>query len=129
MTEWYGDMIEVAGICGDDVARELCHKLPGIYLYVPRKMTENTALNLIDRDMAERLMAGLGGGRIEIPGNRRPASETFEKVEALIDKGLTTRQVALQLGITQAYVFQLRRKAGVPKIANRPDPRQLPLFD
>lgn len=129
MTVWSGDMADVAEICGDEVARELCEKLPGIWLYIPKKWTANTALHHIDRQMAERLMAAFGGGKIETPGKRRSADDTFRAVEELVDRGLTTQQIALQLDITQAYVFQLRRRAGAPKIASKPDPRQRPLFE
>ena len=126
---WRGDMADVARTCGDDVARELCDKLPGIDLYVPSKLTgKDHLLNRIDRAIAERLMAGLGGGEVRIPAKRRSWRETFELVEALVDQGLTTQQIALQLGITQSYVFRVRHKAGAIKISRKPDPRQQSIF-
>lgn len=66
MTEWSGDMAGVAAVCGDDVARELCEKLPGIWLYIPRSWTDDTMLHRIDKAKAERLMAALGGDKIDI---------------------------------------------------------------
>ena len=126
---WRADMAEVARLCGDDVARELCEKLPGIRLYVPHDFTEHNPVRLLNRSTARRLMAKFGGGPITIPKLRRSWQETYREVEALLDEGLTTQQIALKLGITQHYVFQVRRKAGAVKIANRPDSRQLSLFD
>ncbi len=129
MTVWKGDMADVAEICGDDVAQELCDKLPGIKLYVPQKINRKTPLNHIDIQIANRLMAQFGGDALNIPSNRKTFHETFDAVEALVEKGLTTQEIALRLGITQSYVFKVRRNAGAPKIASKVDPRQLPLFD
>ena len=122
-------MADVAEICGDNVARELCEKLPGIKLYVPQKLTKQNPINRLDRGTAEKLMKEFGGDGLNIPSKRKTFHETFEAVEALVDKGLTTQEIALKLGITQSYVFKVRRNAGAPKITNKPDPRQMPLFE
>lgn len=129
MSDWRGDMADVAEMCGEDVARELCSKLPGIQLYVPSSLTQKTPLNRIEKDIAEQLIAQFCGDTLSVPSQRNSSSDTFAAVEALVDKGLTTQEIALKLGITQAYVFQVRRKAGAPRIANKVDPRQLPLFE
>lgn len=129
VTDWRGDMADVADICGEDVARELCEKLPGIQLYVPKSPKEESRVNRLEKAAAERLIMHFGGDTLRVPSSRRSSRETFEAVEALIDKGLTTQEIALRLGITQAYVFKVRRQAGAPRIAHRPDPRQLPLFE
>jgi hypothetical protein len=129
MTAWRGDMADVAEICGDAVARELCEKLPGILFYVPKRIRDKGQIGLLSDAIANTLVSNFGGDTLYIPSKRKTFYETFEAVEALVDKGLTTQQIALKLGVTQAYIFQVRRKAGAPKIANKPDPRQLPLFE
>ena len=95
---WRADMAEVARLCGDDVARELCEKLPGIRLYVPHDFTEHNPVQLLNRSIARRLMAKFGGGPITIPKLRRSWQETYREIEALLDEGLTTQQIALKLG-------------------------------
>jgi hypothetical protein len=129
MTNWSGDMADVADICGNDVARELCEQLPGIRLYVPAELSESNPLTRIDLAIAERLIAMLPGSELYIPSRRKSSQETLAAIEALLDRGLSTQDIALELDITQAYIFKLRREKGVPKIAHRPDPRQLPLFE
>jgi hypothetical protein len=47
MTAWRGDMADVAEICGDAVARELCEKLPGILFYVPKRIRDKGQIGLL----------------------------------------------------------------------------------
>ena len=122
MTVWRGDMAEVAEACGDDVARELCEKLPGIRLYVPHDFTMRNPIKYIDPSIARRLMAKFGGASITIPKRRRSWKDAYAAVETLLDQGMNTQQIALLLGVTQHYIFQLRRKAGAAKIAKHSDP-------
>ncbi len=129
MTEWSGDMADVAEICGENVAQELCDKLPGILLYVPKSPREQGPICKLDGAIAERLITQFGGDKIYIPSKRKTFMDTFEIIEELVDEGLTTQEIALKLGVTQTYVFKVRRKAGAPKISSKPDPRQLPLFE
>lgn len=129
MTEWRGDMADVADICGEEVAAELCAKLPGILLYVPKKYRDKGKIAYLNPRLAESLVAHFGGDTIYIPSKRKTYQDTFQEIEALVDKGLTTAEIALKLGVTQGYVFKVRKKAGAPLIANKPDPRQISFFD
>ncbi len=129
MIQWRGDIADVAAICGDDVARELCEALPGILLYVPKNPRDTGPVGRLSDATAATLITHFGGDTIYIPSKRKTFHDTFEAVEALVEKGLTTREIALKLGVTQTYVFRVRKKAGAVRIANKPDPRQLPLFD
>lgn len=129
---WRGIMGTIAERCGAAVAHALMDALPGTRFYVPQKYTEGGPLAALTRDQAEALIAEFGGDIIYIPSRltTRPRPEDrFDEVEALIDEGLTTSEIAAKLGISQTYVFRIRKAAGAPKIANKPDPRQLPLFD
>lgn len=122
-------MADVAEICGDDVARELCEKLPGIDLYIPKTPKEKSRVNELSEATAASLVENFGGDTLGVPSSRRSSQDTFNEIETLVDKGLTTQEIALKLGITQSYVFKLRRESGATRIANKPDPRQLPLFE
>lgn len=133
MTAWRGIMGEVAEKCGNTVAIALMEKLGGATIYVPKKYLGTGPLAAVGKDLAEPLIEIYGGQTINVPSKlatRRPPPEShFGKIEALIDKGLTTAQVAARLGISQTYVFQIRRRVGAPKIAQKVDPRQKSLFD
>ncbi|MGR3760910.1 hypothetical protein ACUXV3_12385 [Roseobacteraceae bacterium NS-SX3] len=128
MSEWTGDMADVAAICGDHVARALCQRLAGIVLYVPKKARDRGPVAELPPEVAESLIASFGGDTIYIPSQRPSYMETFKAIEALVDKGLTVQQIALRLGYTEAWIRRCRSKAGAPSIPDKPDPRQLPLF-
>ena len=122
----------VAEKCGEKVAEALMEELPGTRFYVPMKFTEKGPLAQIGKENAEALIAEYSGDFIYVPSKfaMRPSlSERFDEIEALVDKGLTTSQIAAKLGISQTYVFQIRKDMGAPKISKKPDPRQLPLFE
>ncbi|WP_152610756.1 hypothetical protein [Ruegeria sp. ANG-R] len=121
-------MADVADICGEDVALQLCERLPGIVVNVPKVVIETGYITKLDVDIAERLVAGFGGDRVYVPSQRPTFRETFAAIECLVDKGLTVPQIALRLGYTESWVRRCRKKAGAPQIPNKPDPRQLPLF-
>lgn len=122
----------VAEQCGDQVAEALMRELPGSRFYVPKKFTHGGPLAQIGQELAEVLIAAFGGDIIYVPSRssmRTTVAERFEEIEELIDAGLTTSQIAARFGISQTYVFQIRKEMGAPKISKKPDPRQLPLFD
>ncbi|MCV6583982.1 MAG: helix-turn-helix domain-containing protein [Marinibacterium sp.] len=122
----------VADRCGDACAHALQRTLPGTRFYVPQKYTDKGPLAGLDRQYADALIAEFGGDIIYVPSllsTRVRPEDRFEEVEALVDQGLTTSEIAARLGISQTYVFRIRKAAGAPKIANKVHPDQLPLFD
>lgn len=132
MSNWRGIMGSVAEKCGDAVAAALMEELAGSVVYVPKKFMENGPLKAIGQEKAEALIAEFAAETLYIPSRlaaRADYRDMFEKVEKLVDEGLTTSEIAGRLGISQGYVFQVRRRAGAPKIAKKPDPRQISLFD
>lgn len=129
MTVWSGDMETIADIYGDEIAQEILDRFPGLRFYVPKKVSTNSSLANLSKEAADALINQFGGGHIYVQSKRRSFEDTYRQIEDLVDKGMSTRDIALKLGITQAYVFQVRSKAGAPKISSKRDPRQLPLFD
>lgn len=131
MKAWRGIMGAVAEKCGVKVAEALMSELPGTRFYVPKKFTEAGPLAPLGQQLADAFIAEYAGDIVYIPSRletRPTAAERFEEIEALVDEGLTTSQIAARLGISQARVFQIRREVGAPKISKKPDPRQLALF-
>lgn len=107
---WTGDMADVAEQCGDDVAAELAARVPGIMIHVPAAMSEKSVLQLIEPAIAERLIDRFAGDTLYI-SRRRPRSRKAA-VKALYEAGVSPRQIALQLGISQRRVQQLKKSAG-----------------
>lgn len=129
MSEWRGDLADVADICGETVAAELAETLPGIVLYVPKRPREGSPLNRLSDGTRANLVEAFGGDEIYIPSKRPTSAETFSAIEQLIEKGLTVQAVALKLGITEQWVMRCRKQAGAVKIRHRPDPRQMNMFE
>lgn len=132
MKHWRGIMGAVAEKCGVNVAEALMEELPGTRFYVPKKFTENGPLAPLGKELAEAFIAEYAGDIVYIPSKleaRPTAQQRFGEIEALVDAGLTTSQIAAKLGISQARVFQIRREVGAPKISKKPDPRQLAFFE
>ncbi len=132
MTQWRGIMGDVAEKCGDHVARALMRQLPGTQLYVRKNYAEKGPLARLEKADAEALIGAFAGQYIDVPSllaTRTKPEDRFSDVEALIDEGLTTSEIAARLGVSQRYVFKIRKAAGAPRIANKVHPDQLPLFD
>ena len=116
---WRGIMGQIAAACGDDVALALMENLSGVRFYVPKKPKPDAILSFLTEDQAARFVAEYSGLFVYIPSNLRdkPTSlETFNAIEALIEEGYNTNEVASRLQISQTYVFQLRKDFGAPKI-------------
>ncbi len=128
MIQWRGDMADVAELCGEDVAIELHRKLPGVILYVPAKIRDGNPIKRLSQTTQQNLQSYFSGNTIVISSSRRTAKETLSIIESLLDQGHSSARIALKLGITQNYIFKLRKKASLPRIASRPVPKQLTLF-
>lgn len=120
---------DVEAECGPAVVQELRDRVPGIMLYIPHKYREQRALSRLTKATRNALMEHFPAETLYIPSNRPTYQETFERIEPLIEKGLTVQQVALKLRMTEAWVRRCRAKAGAPKIYDKVDPRQGRLFD
>lgn len=132
MTQWRGIMGEVASKCGEDVAHALMRHLSGTHLYVRYTYAEKGPLALLEREHAEALIQHFAGQYIDIPSllaTRTKPEDRFSQVEAMVNEGLTTYQIAARLGMSQRYVFKIRKAAGAPKILDKAHPDQLPLFE
>ncbi|WP_282093056.1 hypothetical protein [Epibacterium ulvae] len=131
--QWRGMMGDVAEKCGTTVAIALMEKLGGAHFVVPKTYTNRGPMAKLGRELAEPFIAEYAGQVVDIPSKlatkRPPPESRFQEVEALIDKNYTAAQVAAELGISQAYVFKIRKAAGAPKISSKVDKRQKSLFD
>lgn len=128
MIKWRGNMKDVAETCGDDVARALLAALPGIYLYVPRAMTEEGLITRLDPAIADRLISAFGGDRIYVSDPRKFKGSKRAAVKAMREAGLTVQQIALELTITERRVYQILDALGRPARGKAKDPNQRDLF-
>lgn len=105
---------ELAGIIGKDAAQTLCSTRGGVTLYVPKLLDEGSEIAKIMGVPALRLLARVYGGECIIVPNRRKAGPRKEKIHDLIAAGLSARDIALRLDVTQRYVEYLAQ-TGRPK--------------
>ena len=132
MTRFTGDMADVAEICGADVAEAVLETLPGLNVYIPLKRQENGLIAKLDEAIAERLIQHFGGDRIYVSDPSKPVASKRAQVKDMAEAGLTVQEIALELGITERRVYQLRQLIGLEGVApkqKRNDPRQIDLFD
>lgn len=120
-----GDMGDVAAICGRDVADALAATLPGLNLWVPSRWSEGHLVAQLDRPIADRLIAAMGGQHIYVSRAGPPRPALRDAARTLKAEGETTQAIALKLGLSERSVYRLIK--GAPR-ARRVDPRQIDLF-
>ena len=136
--KFYGDMVDVAEYCGDDVAAALVEYLPQMSLKLPKIYRgEHKLLGRLDRDIADRLIAHFGGEKIYVTIHPPQESQRIY-VKEMREEGMSIAEIAVQLDISEVRVSQiikdlkdgkpLNGKAGRPALTFR-DPRQLDFFE
>lgn len=128
MTVWSGDMETIADNHGDAIAQEIHDAMPGLRFYVPSKVGENSQLKKLSKKAANALIEQFGGSVIYVQSKRRSVEDTYRLIEERVDKGKKVTDIALELGITEIYLYEVRRKVGATKISQKKDPRQGDLF-
>jgi len=127
MSEFCGDLKEVADILGEDVARALRACCGGLEIVVPETPPTSGPLAALPAEMLRALCETFPRDRLYIAKGTCPRpGETRARVLRLAEDGLTTQQIARRLNITDR---QVRRHLAGRRLAARQDARQLPLFD
>lgn len=129
MSEWHGDMALVADLCGEEVAEALVEHVRGVLLYVSKNPGKNSLMHRLPEDIAERLVAEFAGNELYISSKRATTEQTAEKIEELIDQGLTVPEVALHMGLCAGWVRECRRNHGAPRLPDKVHPNQLNFFE
>lgn len=123
---WRGVLGTVAQECGPDVAMALMENLPGVRFYVPAKYTDKGPLSKLTKAHAEAVISVFAKDIIYIPTpllhrgtyeqNLIKKRALFDAIEAEVLAGATTQEIARSLGISQGYLFTIRREFGAEKI-------------
>ncbi len=121
------DMEDVQAICGEDVARELMEKLPGVEVKVPARWSASNPLARIDRDKAERLIKDLAGNKFYVP-THIGRTDTRRAALALRNEGQSTIEIALELKVSERHVRNLLSGKPLPRRKIH-DERQIDLED
>ncbi len=91
-------------IIGEDMARVLCQSMGGVTFYVPKKATPGHDLvRLIGKAGLRSLSAVYGGEVIVVPNYRRGKPRKGEIIK-LLERGVSMRDIALRLDVTERYV-------------------------
>ena len=99
---------ELRDIVGKDAACALSVHCGGVSVHVPKKESPSHALaKVLGVPGMKKLCAAYGGTWIMAPNGRRP--EPFkEQIAALLATGGKTKKaIALQLGVTERYVYMV----------------------
>lgn len=107
---------ELAGLVGNDAAQALCSTRGGVTLYVPKVPDEGGELARILGMAALRKLVEVYGGEIIVTPNRRKEGPRKGKILDMLARGMSAREIALKLDVTQRYVEYLA-KAGRQKVA------------
>lgn len=128
---WRGVMGSIAELCGTDVAQDVQSKLAGGELVVPLKHIGKGPLSKLRPKSAHAVIKHFAGQKLYIPSALARARDThglFLQVEELISKGQSVPAVARTLGISETYVYRLRRKFDAPPIGEIRKQQQLVNF-
>jgi len=106
--EFMGNMIDVAEVCGEDIALKLLKNFPSTHFYIPHE--PNKDLECFTPEEAQTLIRYYAGDTIYITSSNNHNRSRGAEVMALVDQGKPTREIALQLGMSQSRVCQLKRK-------------------
>ena len=102
---------ELAGLIGNDAAHTLCRTRGGVTLYVPKVPDEGGELARIIGLAALRKLVEVHGGEIIVTPNRRKEGPRKGKILDMLAKGMSERDIALRLDVTQRYVEYLAKSA------------------
>lgn len=127
MTSLPGILAEIADAAGEDAALALARALGGTQIYVPPSPGADHWLSeLVGHGqalaIADRLTGGIGiGRRVDLPlGPRGHAETQRSKVDDMIRRGCSERDIALATGYSVRGVRRRRARIGSPA-----DSRQL----
>ena len=93
---------EIGRVVGNDAALQLSVTFGGARIYVPVDPPAQF-IDVIGIDAAARLSHAWGGEQIDVPARPGKAARLKARVSALLDQGLSCREIARQLAITERH--------------------------
>lgn len=115
---------DIAELCGTQVMWKIWQNYAGGQIYIPVKYDENHKLATILTQEEFKLLIKYFGGIKEDIATQDIQDSKKAKINALIEEGLTTTQIAKEVKCSQRWVRNV--KNDVPLFI---DNRQLSLFD
>lgn len=116
---------ELLDTLGEDGFFRLVEAHAGLRLYVPSQPDRSELFVTIGQDAATRLSKAFPGGYIRVPLAREFRAVRYVKA------GATNRDIAKRLGLTEAGIDKLLKRARSRKLVekkSRKDPRQIEMF-
>lgn len=117
---------ELLDLLGEDEFFQLVDTRPGIRTYIAQNIDESDLLGTLSYDAYSRLAKAYGRLYIRVPLAREFRARRY------LAAGMTLKQVALKLGMTETGVSKIIRRAKVQKKPvqrpSRKDPRQYELL-
>ncbi len=104
----YIPLAELEEALGKENAEKFCRAFGGVDWRIPiAPIPDHMFSYVLDEEAFQKLTIAFGGEMIRTPNGRRKAHK--EEIIELILQGKSNRQIALALGVGQAYVESLSR--------------------
>lgn len=138
-TRWPGILARIADLCGSDAAEQIARAMGGRRCYLPiHPSSQHPVARVLGHKAALLIAQHCGPGQVDIPRAARWLHSI--DVRLLYDQGLSQRDVATRLQLTERHVGRLldgyRRPQQQPPEPPAPKPRprkvvpgQLDMFD
>ena len=91
-------------VIGEDMARVLCQTRGGVTIYVPKTARQEHELTRYIGMTGLRSLSAVYGGEVIVVPNYRRGKPRKAEIIRLLERGLSMRDIALQLDVTERYV-------------------------
>ena len=131
ISTWPHWLRRFAEVIGAERTLALAQKYGGLdKLYLPKTPRDRHLwLGVLTEQEYGALCARFGGQCIAFPRSAERNDGKKQQVLALLDSGLSDREISIQVGVGQRHIRRIRAELGLTKRAPAPDPRQIGLFD
>lgn len=98
---------ELSALVGARDARALCSAVGGVRIYIPKRPVPGHRLSgIVGAQALMKLCGHYGGMDVTFP-NMRKNAPVKARAMAMLERGASSREVALSLGVTERYVSSL----------------------
>jgi len=105
---------EIGRVAGDEAALQLSIKFGGTRIYVP-VVPDRQLVEAVGAEAAARLSSAWGAEQIDVPARPGKTARLKDRVRALLGQGLSCREIARQLAITERHARRVLHDDGAAR--------------
>lgn len=124
----YISYVQLVDIVGETDANALCQRFGGQAVYIGKKPEKSPLHGVISPCAVESLCGEFRAEELQLPMGPRRKPTVKEVIGPMLERGMSTAQIAEELGVTSRCVQIARRDVGrpTPKRVAAPRPRPEP---